>query len=97
MKFVPRPLEETADISRSRPNIRTFLSGAFSALLFMVFSLLGLFAVVKAFIPPYAMSPIILFVGIAINQDMSGGNYGSTYLSADGRFRCAPGARRSRR
>jgi len=35
MKFVPRPLEETADISRSRPNIRTFLSGAFSALLFI--------------------------------------------------------------
>ena len=35
MKFVPRPLEETADISRGQPNIRTFLSGAFSALLFI--------------------------------------------------------------
>lgn len=48
---------------------RVFYS-IFSAILFMIFALFGLFAVVKAFIPPYAMSPIILFVGIAINQDM---------------------------
>ena len=50
----------------------------FSAIMFMVFSVFGLFAIVKAFIPPYAMAPIIIFVGIAINQESPSGKGGYT-------------------
>jgi hypothetical protein len=40
-----------------------------SGLMFAVLSVTGMFAAVSALLPPFATAPIILFVGLAINQD----------------------------
>lgn len=42
---------------------------AMNCVAFTLFAMTGAFALVTAFLPPYAISPIILFVGLAINQD----------------------------
>ncbi|CAK0909535.1 unnamed protein product [Prorocentrum cordatum] len=40
-----------------------------SGLMFSALSITGMFAALSAFLPPYATAPMILFVGLAINQD----------------------------
>jgi len=39
---------------------------------FCLLAVTGLFATVNAFVPPYAIAPIILFVGLAINKEAFG-------------------------
>lgn len=40
-----------------------------TCIIFCLLASTGLFAAVNAFVPPYAIAPIVLFVGLAINQD----------------------------
>mmetsp|Transcript_42163 Transcript_42163/g.75739 ORF Transcript_42163/g.75739 Transcript_42163/m.75739 type:complete len:592 (+) Transcript_42163:51-1826(+) len=46
-----------------------FYYGFINMVLFVVLAQSGLFALVSALIPPYAIAAIILFVGLAINED----------------------------
>jgi len=46
-----------------------FYYGFINAVLFVFLCATGLFAMVSALIPPYAIAAIILFVGLAINED----------------------------
>lgn len=47
----------------------TIFYSLFAGVAFILLAVTGLFATVTAFVPPYAVAPLILFVGLAVNQD----------------------------
>lgn len=47
----------------------SWLYAVMTAVFYTLFSLTGLFAVVQAIVPPYAIAPVLLFIGLAINKD----------------------------